>query len=316
MKKTKIWCLGDAVVDLLPLENRSYQACAGGAPANVAIGLAKLGCDAGFIGRVGDDPFGHFMRQTFIEHQVDCQNLEFDAKIKTSTVLVDLALNGERSFTFLVSPSADQFLSESALPNFSDDILHFCSLALVGNSCRTTLKHAINRLKTSGGKISFDINLREQMWDDKRLMREAITEFAENADILKLSDEELFWLTEDTNWSTALIKLDTDYCATLKIVTKGSNGSIVLWGNQCYHYPAYQVTSIDTTGAGDAFVAGLLAYIASNGLPDTILTVDAMISMASACGALATTQKGALTALPTHCYLAQFISVNQTLKRQ
>lgn len=316
MKKTKIWCLGDAVVDLLPLENRTYQACAGGAPANVAIGLAKLGCDAGFIGRVGDDPFGHFMRQTFIEHQVDCQNLEFDAKIKTSTVLVDLALNGERSFTFLVSPSADQFLSESALPNFSDDILHFCSLALVGNSCRTTLKHAINRLKTSGGKISFDMNLREQMWDDKRLMREAITEFAQNADILKLSDEELFWLTEDTNWSTALIKLDTDYCATLKIVTKGSNGSIVLWGNQCYHYPAYQVTSIDTTGAGDAFVAGLLAYIASNGLPDTILTVDAMISMASACGALATTQKGALTALPTHCYLAQFISVNQILKRQ
>lgn len=316
MKKTKIWCLGDAVVDLLPLENRTYQACAGGAPANVAIGLAKLGCDAGFIGRVGDDPFGHFMQQTFIEHQVDCQNLEFDAKIKTSTVLVDLARNGERSFTFLVSPSADQFLSESALPNFSDDILHFCSLALVGNSCRTTLKHAINRLKTSGGKISFDMNLREQMWDDKRLMREAITEFAQNADILKLSDEELFWLTEDTNWSTALIKLDTDYCATLKIVTKGSNGSIVLWGNQCYHYPTYQVTSIDTTGAGDAFVAGLLAYIASNGLPDTILTVDAMISMASACGALATTQKGALTALPTHCYLAQFISVNQILKRQ
>lgn len=314
MKKIKIWCLGDAVVDLLPLENRTYQACAGGAPANVAIGIAKLEGDAGFIGRVGNDPFGYFMQQTFIEHQVDCQSLEFDPKIKTSTVLVDLALNGERSFTFLVSPSADQFLSKSALPNFADDILHFCSLALVGNHCRTTLSHAISQLKTSQGTISFDINLREQMWDDKQQMRQVITEFARNADILKLSDEELFWLTEDNNWSTALIKLDTSYRATLKIVTKGCDGCIVLWNNHCYHYPAYQVISIDTTGAGDAFVAGLLNHIACNGLPNTSITVDAMISNASACGALATTQKGALTALPTYHYLQQFISVNHLLK--
>ncbi|WP_392562122.1 aminoimidazole riboside kinase [Orbus sturtevantii] len=313
MQKTKIWCLGDAVVDLLPLENKRYQACAGGAPANVAIGIAKLGNCAGFIGRVGNDPFGHFMQETFTEYGVDCQYLEFDPNVKTSTVLVDLAKNGERSFTFLVSPSADQFLSQDAIPAFGADILHFCSLALVGKTCRTTLANAIAKLKLSNGKISFDINLREQMWDDKQEMREIINQFAKCADILKLSDEELFWLTESQDWAIALAKLDELYPASLKIITKGSEGSIVVWKNHQYHYLAYKVNSIDTTGAGDAFVAGLLSSIAINGLPDNIAMIDTMISIASACGALATTKKGALTALPDNNYLQQFISDNKTL---
>ncbi|RKS87635.1 fructokinase [Orbus hercynius] len=313
MQKTKIWCLGDAVVDLLPLDNKQYQACAGGAPANVAVGIAKLGNPAGFIGRVGDDPFGHFMQETFASYQVDSQSLEFDPKIKTSTVLVDLAKNGERSFTFLVSPSADQFVSVDALPSFGQDILHFCSLALVGQTCRETLAHAIKTLKSQQGKISFDINLREQMWADKHEMRQVITRFVHQADILKLSDEELFWLTESDDWENALDKLEKDYSATLKIITKGSEGSIVLWNQARYQYSAYKVTSIDTTGAGDAFVAGLLSGIAIYDFPTDIAIVDTIISIASACGALATTEKGALTALPTNHYLQEFISENKTL---
>ncbi|WP_392565628.1 aminoimidazole riboside kinase [Utexia brackfieldae] len=316
MQNTKIWCLGDAVIDLLPLENKQYQACAGGAPANVAIGIAKLGHDAGFIGRVGDDPFGRFMQETFESYQVDCQSLEFDPTVKTSTVVVDLGKSGERSFTFLVSPSADQFLSQSAIPSFKQDILHFCSLALVGPTCRATLKQAIKQLKSQQGKVSFDINLREQMWADKQEMRQIISLFAKDADILKLSDEELFWLTESQDWSIALAKLDEQYAAQLKIITKGSEGSTVLWRNKQYQYPAYKVQSIDTTGAGDAFVAGLLCTIGINGLPDELIAVDTMISVASACGALATTQKGALTAFPDNDYLQSFIAENRTLDSQ
>lgn len=313
MQKTKIWCLGDAVVDLLPLENKTYQACAGGAPANVAVGIAKLGNPAGFIGRVGDDPFGHFMHETFSDYDVDCQSLEFDPKLKTSTVLVDLGKNGERSFTFLVSPSADQFLSQAAIPVFGTDILHFCSLALVGKHCRASLDYGITQLQSNNGKISFDINLREQMWDDKQEMRDIITQFAYRADILKLSDEELFWLTESNEWTIALAKLNKEFPASLKIITKGSEGSIVMWNDQQYNYNAYKVNSIDTTGAGDAFVAGLLSSIAINGLPDNTAMIDTMISIASACGALATTKKGALTALPDNQYLQEFINDNQTL---
>ncbi|MCX8586161.1 MULTISPECIES: aminoimidazole riboside kinase [unclassified Gilliamella] len=313
MNNTKVWSLGDAVIDLLPFGEMNYRACAGGAPANVAIGIAKLGLPSGFIGRVGDDPFGHFMEKTFCEHHVDCQSLEKDEEHRTSTVVVDLGENGERSFTFLVSPSADQFLSEQALPDFNQDILHFCSLALVGTTCRQTLKQAIEKLSDKNGLISFDINLREQMWQDKNEMRTIITQFCHDADILKLSDEELFWLTESQDWHVALDKLQQHYNAPLKLVTKGRDGSIVLWQGKTFTFDSFHVNSIDTTGAGDAFVAGLLSSIALSGMPEDKLMLESMMTIASACGALATTKKGALTALPDSGFLQSFISDNPAL---
>lgn len=313
MNNTKVWSLGDAVIDLLPFGEMNYRACAGGAPANVAIGIAKLGLPSGFIGRVGNDPFGHFMEKTFCEHHVDCQSFEKDEEHRTSTVVVDLGENGERSFTFLVSPSADQFLSEQALPDFNQDILHFCSLALVGTTCRQTLKQAIEKLSDKNGLISFDINLREQMWQDKNEMRTIITQFCHDADILKLSDEELFWLTESQDWHVALDKLQQHYNAPLKLVTKGKDGSIVLWQDKTFTFDSFHVNSIDTTGAGDAFVAGLLSSIASSGMPEDKLMLESMMTIASACGALATTKKGALTALPDSSFLQSFISDNPAL---
>lgn len=313
MNNTKVWSLGDAVIDLLPFGEMNYRACAGGAPANVAIGIAKLGLPSGFIGRVGNDPFGHFMEKTFCEHHVDCQSLEKDEEHRTSTVVVDLGENGERSFTFLVSPSADQFLSEQALPDFNQDILHFCSLALVGTTCRQTLKQAIEKLSDKNGLISFDINLREQMWQDKNQMRTIITQFCHDADILKLSDEELFWLTESQDWYVALDKLQQHYNAPLKLVTKGREGSIVLWQGKTFTFDSFHVNSIDTTGAGDAFVSGLLSSIASSGMPEDKLMLESMMTIASACGALATTKKGALTALPDSGFLQSFISDNPAL---
>lgn len=313
MNNTKVWSLGDAVIDLLPFGEMNYRACAGGAPANVAIGIAKLGLPSGFIGRVGNDPFGHFMEKTFCEHHVDCQSLEKDEEHRTSTVVVDLGENGERSFTFLVSPSADQFLSEQALPDFNQDILHFCSLALVGTTCRQTLKQAIEKLSDKNGLISFDINLREQMWQDKNEMRTIITQFCHDADILKLSDEEVFWLTESQDWHVALDKLQQHYNAPLKLVTKGRDGSIVLWQGKTFTFDSFHVNSIDTTGAGDAFVAGLLSSIALSGMPEDKLMLESMMTIASACGALATTKKGALTALPDSGFLQSFISDNPAL---
>lgn len=313
MQKTKIWALGDAVVDLIPIGNMNYRACAGGAPANVAIGVAKLGNISGFIGRVGNDPFGHFMEKTFLEYDVDCQYLEKDQKQKTSTVVVDLTESGERSFTFLVTPSADQFLSTAAIPTFNQDILHFCSLALVAETCRNTLSQALQKLKQHNGLISFDINLREQMWADHQQMRQQINTFCQDADILKLSAEELFWLTENHDWHDALKQLAATYPASLKIVTNGADGCTIICHDHIYHFDSYKVNSVDTTGAGDAFVAGLLSSIASSGLPQDKLMVEKMVTVASACGALATTQKGALTALPDSQFLQTFISENPIL---
>ncbi|MCO6524782.1 MAG: aminoimidazole riboside kinase [Candidatus Schmidhempelia sp.] len=313
MQKTKILALGDAVVDLIPTGDMNYRACAGGAPANVAIGVAKLGNISGFIGRVGNDPFGHFMEKTLLKYGVDCQYLEKDQKQKTSTVVVDLAENGERSFTFLVSPSADQFLSPAAIPTFKQDILHFCSLALVATICRNTLSQAIQALKQRNGLISFDINLREQMWADHQQMRQLINSFGQRADILKLSDEELYWLTEKNNWHEALQQLTISYHAPLKIVTNGANGCCIICHNHIYHFDSYKVNCMDTTGAGDAFVAGLLSSIALSGLPQNKLMVETMVTIASACGALATTKKGAVTALPDSQFLQNFIQENPAL---
>lgn len=313
MNNTKIWSLGDAVVDLLPLGDMNYRACAGGAPANVAIGVAKLGIPSGFIGRVGNDPFGGFMASTFQKYQVDCQSLEKDSDHRTSTVVVDLGSNGERSFTFLVSPSADQFLSTKAIPDFNQDILHFCSLALVGHTCRETLKIAIERLRAKKGLISFDINLRDQMWTDKEVMRMVINQFCRYADILKLSDEELFWLTEADDFDTALDLLQKNYHAPFKLITKGSEGSLVIWQDKLFVFDAYLVDSIDTTGAGDAFMAGLLSSIALSGWPEDKIMLETMMTIASACGALATTKKGALTALPDNTFLQLFIKENPPL---
>lgn len=302
-----IWALGDAVADLLPLSETRYEVCPGGAPLNVAAGAARLGCRSGFIGRCGDDPFGHLMQKTLREYGVDVAAMELDSQRRTSTVVVSLGKDGERDFTFLVNPSADQFLSTQALPAFGADILHFCSLALVAPACRDTLAQAIARIKQQHGLLSFDVNLREQMWPEPASMLETVRRFAHQADILKLSEEEWYWLTQTQRFSEAIAALEA-YPAKLKIVTYGAQGAMVMYQGCVVHFNGYVVESVDTTGAGDAFMAGLLASIAQQGMPDDIAQLHRAMAQASACGALATTQKGALSAIPDREAVAQFIA--------
>ncbi|AWH87945.1 aminoimidazole riboside kinase [Limnobaculum parvum] len=315
----KIWSLGDVVVDLLPLEDMQYQACAGGAPANVAVGVARLGHPSGFVGRVGNDPFGRFMAESLAQEGVDCQCIEQDDHYKTSTVIVDLTASGERSFTFLVSPSADQFLALHALPDASAAILHTCSLALTGKVCRDSLLNITRQIKQQGGMVSFDLNLRDQMWADKQEMYQLIAEYCTKADVLKLSEEELFWLTQssDDSWSDALARL-SDYPAALVVITRGKQGCLVLCQNTIHAFDSYAVTSVDTTGAGDAFMAGLLVGIAKYGIPrqenEVLKILSLIISQASACGALSTTHKGAWAALPNPNQLQHFLSIQGMLK--
>ncbi|WP_052284244.1 aminoimidazole riboside kinase [Kluyvera genomosp. 1] len=301
-----IWALGDAVADLLPLSGNQYEVCPGGAPLNVAVGAARLGCHSGFIGRVGDDPFGHLLQQTLNDYGVDIDTIERDSQHRTSTVVVSLGKEGERNFTFLVSPSADQFLSQQALPAFGADMLHFCSLALVAPVCRETLTEAIARLKPQNGLLSFDVNLRAQMWPEPQIMLETVHQFALQADILKLSEEEWYWLTQTQDFSQAVAAIAT-YPARLKVITYGAQGAMVLWHGKVTHFNGYAVESVDTTGAGDAFMAGLLSGIAEHGMPEDFAQLHRAMAQASACGALATTQKGALTAVPDNATVAQFI---------
>jgi len=289
----KIWVLGDAVVDLLPDGEGRLLQCPGGAPANVAVGIARLGGQSAFIGRVGDDPFGRFMSKTLADERVDVKHMRLDPAHRTSTVVVDLDDHGERSFTFMVRPSADLFLDTADLPTFSaGEWLHVCSIALSAEPSRSATFEAMAAIRKAGGYVSFDPNIRPDLWPDENALRRCLEQALQSADVVKLSVEELAFLTDDVPVSVGLDTLMARCPARLVLVTQGKEGVIAWHDGTVKHYPATPVQCVDTTGAGDAFVAGLLYGLAVG------QDLTPVIALAQRCGALATTAKGAMTALP------------------
>ena len=289
----KIWVLGDAVVDLLPDGEGRLLQCPGGAPANVAVGIARLGGQSAFIGRVGDDPFGRFMAKTLADEKVDVKSMRLDPAHRTSTVVVDLDDQGERSFTFMVRPSADLFLESADLPTFSaGEWLHVCSIALSAEPSRSATFEAMATIREAGGYVSFDPNIRPDLWPDENALRRCLEQALQSADVVKLSVEELAFLTGNVEVNVGLDTLMARCPARLVLVTQGKEGVIAWHDGTVKHYPATPVECVDTTGAGDAFVAGLLYGLAAG------QDLTPVIALAQRCGALATTAKGAMTALP------------------
>ncbi|PDO83405.1 aminoimidazole riboside kinase [Kosakonia pseudosacchari] len=302
----RVWCLGDAVVDLLPEAPGHLMQCPGGAPANVAVGVARLQGNSGFIGRVGDDPFGRFMQQTLSAEQVDTTFMHTDPAQRTSTVVVALDDDGERSFTFMVRPSADLFLAESDLPAFQrGEWLHCCSIALAAEPSRSTTFSAMQRVRSAGGFVSFDPNIRQDLWKDATQLRRCLSQALTLADVVKLSEEELAFFSGSTQLDASMQAMATRYAISLLLVTQGKAGVTAWHSGKIFHYPTLPVVSVDTTGAGDAFVAGLLWGLAEHGLPDCEAQLSARLASAQICGALATTAKGAMTALPYHHQLIE-----------
>lgn len=305
---SKIWVTGDAVVDLIPDGENHYLRCAGGAPANVAVGVSRLGCEAGFIGRVGNDPLGKFMQQTLQAEKVSTDNMVLDPQQRTSTVIVGLD-DGERSFTFMVNPSADQFLEVGDLPTFHQgDFLHCCSIALINNPSRSTTIEAIRRIKEVGGFFSFDPNLRESLWASLDEMKEVVNSVIAMADILKFSEEELTLLTNTTNLEEATKLITAQYPEKLIIITLGKDGAIYHLNGKSQVVKGKALKPVDTTGAGDAFVSGLLAGLSQVSDWKEEATLVEVIRKANASGALATTAKGAMAALPNKAQLEAFLA--------
>ncbi|MDD0823399.1 aminoimidazole riboside kinase [Mannheimia sp. AT1] len=305
---SKIWVTGDAVVDLIPDGENHYLKCAGGAPANVAVGVSRLGVEAGFIGRVGNDPLGQFMKDVLAAEKVSTDNMILDDAHRTSTVVVGLD-NGERSFTFMVNPSADQFLEVGDLPEFKQgDFLHFCSIALINDPSRSTTIEAIRRIKNAGGFVSFDPNLRESLWKSLDEMKTVVNSVVAMADILKFSEEELTLLTDKATLEEATQAITAQYPEKLIIITLGKDGAIYHLNGSSKVVAGKALTPVDTTGAGDAFVSGLLAGLAqvSDWKNENVLTD--VIRKANASGALATTAKGAMSALPNKVQLEAFLA--------
>ncbi|ENE2524658.1 aminoimidazole riboside kinase [Escherichia coli] len=295
----KVWVLGDAVVDLLPESDGRLLPCPGGAPANVAVGIARLGGTSGFIGRVGDDPFGALMQRTLLTEGVDITYLKQDEWHRTSTVLVDLNDQGERSFTFMVRPSADLFLETTDLPCWRHgEWLHLCSIALSAEPSRTSAFTAMTAIRHAGGFVSFDPNIREDLWQDEHLLRLCLRQALQLADVVKLSEEEWRLISGKTQNDRDICALAKEYEIAMLLVTKGAEGVVVCYRGQVHHFAGMSVNCVDSTGAGDAFVAGLLTGLSYTGLSTDEREMRRIIDLAQRCGALAVTAKGAMTALP------------------
>ncbi len=302
-----ILSLGEALVDFIPLDvdNTNYQKSPGGAPANVAVGVARLGLPSTFIGKVGDDVLGHFLKETLTEFGVNTDNMMLTPEVRTGVVFVTNREDGERSFDFYINPSADQFLHQDEIhtERFKENkILHFGSISMISNPAKDATKYAIKLANENGMIVSYDPNLRMTLWDSEVQARETIMSVLDDVDILKVSEEELTFITGETQMESGIQQLRKIYDIPLILVTLGSEGSYVYTTDGQAHIPALKVKAIDTTGAGDAFVSAFLYSLHQFQGEVRSITIDEatqMAQFASVSGALAASTKGAMTALPT-----------------
>ena len=307
MEEEKIICFGELLIDFVPTVNGvsladapAFKKAPGGAPANVAAGLAKLGHNAAFLGKVGDDEFGRMLAAVLDEASVDTSLMSFDTNARTALAFVTLKANGEREFMFYRHPSADMLLVESevdfdAVRNAS--IFHYGSISLIAEPCRSTHLKILEEAKKAGVFLSYDPNLRLPLWDSPDEARAGIMSIWETADMIKISDEELEFLTgEDSDASAQSLLFDG---LKLLIVTEGPDGARYYTPEFAGKVAGFDVEAIDTTGAGDAFVSGLLSKLASDKaiLNDEDKLQEA-IRFANAAGALTTTGRGAIPSLP------------------
>ena len=306
---------GEALVDLTALERgvslaeaSGFNKAAGGAPANVAVGVSLLGVSSGFVGKVGEDPFGRFLAETLRSRGVDISGLIFSGEARTGLAFIALQQDGEREFTFYRHPSADLYYRPGDIdPALLDEarIFHFGSLSLSREPSASATWKWLETAQERGLKISFDPNLRLDLWPNPETARTVILQTAGRADWIKLSADEFRFLTgEEPDWNSPDQVRETardlfSEAPELLVITLGRSGCLALTPDLELFQPGYRVKTVDTTGAGDAFTAGLLAELAAH--PEWDLgpvPLESALRTANAAGALTTTGSGVIPSLP------------------
>jgi len=304
-------CMGELLIDFVALEHgvsvgeaSGFQKAPGGAPANVAVAVSRLGHEAAFLGQVGDDPFGHYLAEVLSSEGVDVRGLRFSQQARTPLAFVSLTAEGERSFVFYRHPSADMLLraDEVALEVLvGQKIFHFGSITLIDDPVRTATIMTAQSAHTRGLLISYDPNLRLSLWPNADAARTSMMTGMNYAHIVKISDEELEFLTGGSD-ITPLWRAETQVIA----VTHGSKGATLYTRKDKIEMPGFSVRTTDTTGAGDGFVAGLLVGILEH-WGDHMAHLPAIARFANAVGALATIHLGAIPALPSRAAVDKFM---------
>ena len=308
MKKDVV-ALGELLIDFTDhgksaQGNPVMEVNPGGAPCNVLSMLTKLGKETAFIGKIGDDLFGHQLEAALKEVGIGIQGLKKDSEIRTTLAFVHTKEDGDREFSFYRNPGADMMLCEEDLDEIllkNCKIFHFGSLSMTDELCRNATKKAIEIAKSNGALLSFDPNLREPLWRSLKTAKEQIDYGMQQCDILKISDNEIVWFTGKEDYEEGVRVLQEKYGIPLFLLSMGKDGSRAYCQEIRAEVPAVlNEHTVETTGAGDTFCACVLNYVLEHGWkPYTKAELEEMLSFANAAASIITTRKGALRVMPT-----------------
>lgn len=316
-----VTALGEILIDFtsshsFDQEKLYFEQNPGGAPANVVCCISKLGGKTAFIGKVGKDMFGSFLSEILTKQGIDTTGLKYSEEYNTTLAFVKCDEKGERSFTFYRSPGADTCLNPSEIEFKlldSSKVFHFGSLSMTNEPSRSATLKALEYAKDKKLIISYDPNLRPALWKSVEHALEEIKSVLHMVDILKISEEELEFITgiDDNEKGSKL--LCEQYKISLILVTRGGNGCYYRFKAVTGAKPAFKnLKTIDTTGAGDAFLGGFLYFVISKGILKVedidIPLLESSIIFANAVAAICTTRRGAIPAMPTISEVSDLIN--------
>lgn len=306
-KNFDVIALGELLIDFTmngqsEQGNNMFEACPGGAPCNVLALLNKMGKKTAFLGKVGQDQFGTLLKDTITEVGIDSTRLVMDPEVNTTLAFVHTFPDGDREFSFYRNPGADMMLSESDVdPEFIGQakIFHFGTLSMTHDGVRAATKKAVQAAKENGCLISFDPNLRPPLWSSLDLAKEQMEYGFGVCDILKISDNEIQFVSGKEDYDEGIAYLQEKYQIPLILLTMGRDGSRAYYKGMRVQRPGFSVKAIETTGAGDTFCGSSLTYILEHDFDSlTEEQLGEMLTFANAAAAIVTTKKGAIRSMP------------------
>lgn len=312
-----VTALGELLIDFTENGTSSQgnplmEANPGGAPCNVLAMLERLGKKTAFIGKVGKDMFGNQLKAAVEEVGIDTRNLIMDENVHTTLAFVHTYPDGDRDFSFYRDPGADMMLTKDEVQKElieNSRIFHFGTLSSTHEGVREATRHAIELAKEAGCIITFDPNLRPPLWKSLDDARKEIEYGMTKCDVLKISDNEVEFLFETTDYDKGAAMIREKYNIPLVLITMGKDGSRAYYKDlRVEAAPFLQENTIETTGAGDTFCASTLNYVLEHGLEDlTEENLKELLTFANAAASLITTRKGALRVMPSRQEVLDFI---------
>ena len=318
-RKFDVVALGELLIDFTQngvseQGNPLLEANPGGAPCNVLAMLQKLGKSTAFVGKVGEDMFGRQLRKVVEQAGIDLTNLVMDPAAHTTLAFVQTFANGDRDFSFYRDPGADMLLTADEVPEdviANSRVFHFGTLSMTHPGVREATKKAVACAKDAGALVSFDPNLRPPLWASLEDARAQIAWGLGQCDVLKIADNELEFMTGQTDFDKGAAALQTEY-PNIRIlnVTAGAEGSCSYYGGRRGFVPAVKLGgTIETTGAGDTFCACVLNFVLEHGTENlTEADLTDMLRFANAAAYLVTTRKGAIRSMPEQAEVEALMS--------